>query len=184
MPVHLLLSVSARPPLANQPRLVGFCNAESWNGFGEYDTLRREHAAFGGAAIETLGFPSASRATRGTEGANMKKRLALIATCLLISSVAMASNWKNIPGLTTYVDLDSAHLETFPLVNIIAGSYFQTGKFVNYLAVWIKIYGTNNDLLATNELLLDCNGHTAALQQIIANESPTSQYHSFNYTSQ
>jgi hypothetical protein len=109
------------------------------------------------------------------------KRSALCYLFLVVVPVAaVASNWIQVPGLYNnaadlgFVDLDSVRVDTYP-----KGPY-AVDPPKNYLVAWIATKDQTANLTQELETVFDCKGRVGVVQQVIANDSPNSPYHSFD----
>ena len=83
-----------------------------------------------------------------------------------------------IPAHTSsYVDIPSIHRQKFkPYTGIIGGDPVYTTLTV----AWITVTDQNDTAKA--EVIFDCKGRFAVIQQVIVNETADSRYHSFDQT--
>ena len=109
------------------------------------------------------------------------KQLALCFLLLTVPLAAFADNWTQIPGLYNgndlgFVDLGSVRVDAYP-----KGPYAVYSQ-KNYLVAWIATKDQNGNLTQELETVFDCKGRVGVVQQVIANDSPNSPYHSFDNT--
>jgi hypothetical protein len=109
------------------------------------------------------------------------KQIPVCFLLLMVPGAAFASNWTQIPGMyaneTAYVDMASVRQDTYPKkVTMVRG------PIKNYLVAWISTRDQNGASTATLEVVFDCKGRYGLLQQLIANETKESRYHTFDST--
>jgi hypothetical protein len=85
-----------------------------------------------------------------------------------------AADWRPI-GPSVYVDAGSIRSDYFSTQQ--TGGYFTMEP---YTVVWLKFVRSEGDVMV--EVVFNCRGGFEAMQQVVANETPNSQYHSFDNT--
>ena len=108
-------------------------------------------------------------------------QLALCVLFLVVPVAAFAANWTQIPGLyngsdLAYVDLTSVRADAYPK------DPYAVDSPKNYLVAWIVTKDQNGHITQELETVFDCKGRVGVVQQVIANDSPNSPYHSFDNT--
>jgi hypothetical protein len=96
----------------------------------------------------------------------------------LAAPPALAANWTQIPGSYTsgdfaYVDMASVRQDTYPKGR---------NPPKNYLVAWLATTDQNGHFTSHLEVAFDCKGRFGLVQQMIANDSKDSKYHSFDAT--
>jgi hypothetical protein len=100
---------------------------------------------------------------------------AVIAFAIVFPTLAGAADWKPL-GRSVFVDAASIRTDYFSTPGPGGLSF----TMQPYKVVWIKVTMDDGDVL--DETLFNCRGGFEVIQQIVANETPTSRLHSFDNT--
>src|SRR5260221_908492 len=94
----------------------------------------------------------------------------------LIGSSTFAADWKPVGdgSFAAFIDMASIRKDYFPAER--AGTVARQP----FVVVWLKFVTNDGDVLV--ETVFDCRGGFEAMQQVVANDTPDSKYHSFNNT--
>jgi hypothetical protein len=94
---------------------------------------------------------------------------------IVFPTLAGAADWKPL-GRSVFVDAASIRTDYFSTPGPGGLSF----TMQPYRVVWIKVTMDDGDVL--DETLFNCRGGFEVIQQIVANETPTSRLHSFDNT--
>jgi hypothetical protein len=98
---------------------------------------------------------------------------AVIAFAIVFPTLADAADWKPL-GRSAFVDAASIRTDYFSTPGPGGLSF----TLEPYRVVWVKVTMDDGDVLA--ETLFNCRGGFEIIQQIVANETPNSRFHSFD----
>ena len=113
------------------------------------------------------------------------RRWLLTAIAPIWPVAAMAASWTQVPQYgQIYVDTAGVHRESFPRPLAPGWNPYTNGKppMESYFIAWLARKDADGVFDVMLEVAFDCHGKMAVIQQIIQNDSATSQYHSFDNT--
>ena len=93
-----------------------------------------------------------------------------------------ASDWKLIPGFSSaYVDMASVRKDGFDTFNCPPRIICAPDKVI-YTVAWLRMHDSDGKIMGNAEVVFDCHGKAADLQQVVVNETKDSPYHTFDNT--
>lgn len=94
---------------------------------------------------------------------------------ILSPALVSAADWKPLDNPASgFLDTASVRKDSF---STLQGAGYVMAP---YMAAWLKFATQDGDVLT--EVVFNCRGGFAPMQQIVAHDTPNSQYHSFDNT--